>query len=159
MYHTIEYTRRKERSWFSGTFLECEREKKKLEEEEFNTLKPRTPEQEVDGRRKYLNWYINHIASGEGFKIDFLDIAWNFTTRNGFINPVNQNKKYCRKYAEMMLKRIKNPFEIDLTPIDEWEQLMRYKLFTVFLRYLRVKFTNDGLIKKMHEITDEQIMK
>jgi hypothetical protein len=32
MYHTIEYTRRKERSWFSGTFLECEREKKKRED-------------------------------------------------------------------------------------------------------------------------------
>mgnify|MGYP000489328759 CR=1 FL=1 len=32
MYHTIEYTRRKERSWFSRTFLECEREKKKRED-------------------------------------------------------------------------------------------------------------------------------
>jgi hypothetical protein len=35
MYHTIEYTRRKERSWFSGTFLECEREKKKREDSGF----------------------------------------------------------------------------------------------------------------------------
>jgi hypothetical protein len=32
MYHTIEYTRKFERSWFSGTFEECEREKKKRED-------------------------------------------------------------------------------------------------------------------------------
>lgn len=133
-------------------------EKKRLIEKEFNEVKDRTPEQEIEGRRKYLSWYINLVARNEEFKIDFKNVAWNFVTRNGYLDPKNIDKPYLRKYADMMLKRVKNPFEIELTTIDEWEQLMRYRLHVIFFRLLRLKLTNEVLIQKLQDVTNEQIM-
>jgi hypothetical protein len=134
------------------------KEKERLELKKVNEPKVLTAIEQIESRRSYLNWYTNRIANNEPYLPDYNNVMWNYLTKNGFLDPKNMERRSCRKYAEIQLKRVRNPFEIDVTPINEWEQLMRYRLHIIFFRYLRLKFTNQGLIDKMKEITDEQIM-
>lgn len=126
------------------------REKNKAEEEIRNKPLELSSREKVDSRRKYLKWLQVQLNSTDKFVKDFKDVAWNFFTRSGLFAAENMDRLEIRAKAEQEMQRIKNPYEVSITPVEEWEKLVRY---FVMLEFRGLIFNIDT-----DTFTDEQIM-
>lgn len=124
------------------------REKNRQEMEEKNKVVELTPDEKVESRRKYLKWFQVEINTSDRFVKDFNNVAWNFLTRNGIIDPKNEERFDIRAKAELYMQREKNPYELDITPADEWDKVIRYY----------VMLENKDKIYGLDTYTNEQIM-
>lgn len=126
------------------------REKDRKEQERNNKPVELSPEQVVQSRREYLQYFIDNINRTDvtPFK-DYNGVMWNFLIQNGEIKHEVLDRYDLKEKAHKSLTIQKNPFEMHQTSENEFEDTLK--------RFAMQEFFQMNEIK-LNEYTDIQIM-